>query len=215
MLVVGIKHKKPIRTKHLKPKTHALIGLSSLIALTVATAAASRQTFTGWEYSLFKAFYNLPSGLKPLFWLITQLGSAWMILVLSLAAVIKGIRGLAYKVILNGAITYIAVEYLKTVVGRPRPAVFYGWIHPRELFAIGNGFPSGHTAIATVLALTVMPYLPKRYYFVVPLWIVGVAVSRMYLGVHAPLDVIGGAALGIVVAALHHLWTTRKIQRKA
>ncbi len=211
-----MKYKKPTtNTRHLQPKTHALIALTSLVVLSIATTMASRQTFNGWEYTLFRAIYDLPAGLLLLFWLITQLGSAWMILILALAAVVGHVRGLAHKVIINGAITYVAVEYLKTLVARPRPAVFYSWVHPRELFDIGNGFPSGHTAIATVLALTVMPYLPKRYYYLLPLWIIGVGLSRIYLGVHAPLDIIGGVALGFVISGLQHVWTARKIQRRA
>jgi len=44
--------------------------------------------------------------------------------------------------------------------------------------------------------LTLIGYLPRRYRWVVPSAIIGVAISRIYLGVHAPLDIIGGFAIG-------------------
>ncbi len=209
------KHKKTAEARHLRPKNHALISLGSLLILSLTATIAANQTFTGWEYSTFKVFYNLPIGLRPIFLTITQLGSAWMVLILCLISLANHIKGLAHKILLNGAITYIAVEYLKHIVGRPRPQFFYPQtIAPREPFAIGNGFPSGHTAMATVLALTILPYLPKKYYWLVPTWIVTVAISRVYLGVHAPLDVIGGVALGVLIASLQHLWTANKAHKK-
>ncbi len=207
------KYKKP-KLNHLKPKNHAFISLGSLFVLALSATAASGQTFSGWEYSLFKLFYNLPIGLKPVFLALTQLGSAWMVLIICMIALLKHVKGLAHKVLINGTITYIAAEYLKRLIGRPRPPFFYHSIVPRELFVSGNGFPSGHTAMATVLALTMLPYLPKKYYWLLPTWIISVAMSRMYLGVHAPLDIIGGVALGVLIASLQHLWTASKAQRK-
>lgn len=183
--------------------------LLSFAVLVFAIILALPGNFNGWELSLFRLFYNLPLGLKPLFLVITQLGSVWMVLILWGVALAGRIRGLAYKIFVNGAITYVAVEYLKTVVARPRPDYFLS-ITPRQPLESGNGFPSGHTALAAVLALTILPYLPKRYYWTVPVWILAVAISRLYLGVHAPLDVIGGAALGIFVASLWHVLSAER-----
>ncbi len=201
-------------TRHLEPRIHALITLVSLITLAVTAATASRGNFNGWEYSLFKLIYGLPDTFKPFFLAATELGSGWMILILSVFAVLKKIKGLAHKVLLNGAVTYIVAEYLKLIVNRPRPAAFYSSIHPRQNFVFGNGFPSGHTAMVTVLGFTILPYLPKKYFWVVPTAVVSVAFSRIYLGVHAPLDVIGGAALGLIIASFQHLWTSTKIKHK-
>ena len=62
-----------------------------------------------------------------------------------------------------------------------------------------HSFPSGHAATsfacATVLALA----FPR---LAVPLYVLAAAIgfSRIYVGVHYPLDVLGGAVLGIAVA---------------
>ena len=207
------KAKKPT-TRHLKPKNHAIIAMSSLAVLAVASAIANKRTFDGLEYSIFNLIYSLPDFLNPLFLTITQFGSAWWVVILTLVTWAQKIKGLPHKILINGAITYFAAEYLKDTVGRARPEHFYPTIVPREGFDFGSGFPSGHTAMATVLALTIMPYLPKKYLWIVPVWIGGVAVSRIYLGVHAPLDVVGGFALGVLIASLQHYWTSKREVRK-
>jgi len=68
-----------------------------------------------------------------------------------------------------------------------------------------QGFPSGHVAVVAAMAMVMTPYL-KRGWKAVP-WIVVaiVALGRMYVGAHFPLDLVGGAAVGIAVGALFNL----------
>jgi membrane-associated phospholipid phosphatase len=69
----------------------------------------------------------------------------------------------------------------------------------------GAAFVSGHVVLVTALASIVAPYLHGRWR-VVP-WIVValVAFARLYLGAHAPLDVLGALAVGAAVGGVVNL----------
>jgi len=88
---------------------------------------------------------------------------------------------------------------IKPIVARARPfetAVATRVIDRRPL---AYSFPSGHTAGSFAAAMTLSRLWPAGR---VALWVLAilVSVSRIYVGVHYPLDVIGGAILGLACA---------------
>ena len=87
---------------------------------------------------------------------------------------------------------------LKAELGRDRPPLARPDPEPLVRLPATHSFPSGHATVsfacATVLALAV-PRLRWPLFALAAL----IAFSRVYVGVHYPLDVIAGAVLGVAV----------------
>jgi undecaprenyl-diphosphatase len=113
------------------------------------------------------------------------------------------------------ALTVIAVALadwsamgLKALFDRPRPSLRYA--EPRTLVHVPHdaSFPSGHAATsfaaATMLSFAFPRFAPFLYVLAA-----AVAFSRVYVGVHYPFDVIGGAFVGVLLAVGLRLFVRR------
>jgi undecaprenyl-diphosphatase len=109
----------------------------------------------------------------------------------------KTLESLLYQLLLAVLVTAAVVFLMKLAVGRTRPcyALHAGaWCTPPT----DPSFPSGHAAGSMAVAVT----LGRRSRAALPLLFaaIGVAWSRVVLGVHFPSDVLAGAALGAALA---------------
>jgi undecaprenyl-diphosphatase len=98
------------------------------------------------------------------------------------------------------AVTADLISYaLRQVTNRPRPPSVYA--EPKPLVGVphSDSFPSGHATIAFTCATTLSFAAPRAApgFFLLA---AAIAWSRVYVGVHYPLDVLGGAALGVLIA---------------
>jgi membrane-associated phospholipid phosphatase len=177
-----------------------LILSGSLAGLFASSWLAGRGTLVLGEEHILVFLYGLPEELRLFFLAVTFLGSAWVLAVVLIALLMKERFDIATRVMAAGIASYIVVGLAKELVGRPRPGELADLLQ-RELLVFGYGFPSAHTALATAIALVLAVYLPRKRRFIVPVWIGLVALSRMYLGVHAPLDIVGGFCIGVLAAS--------------
>ena len=104
-----------------------------------------------------------------------------------------------------GAADFIASGILKELVARPRPTrvpELEGVLHLVNGYRSGRyGFVSSHAANTMVCALLFsMIWRNKIATIGLMLWVAANCYSRMYLGVHYPLDILGGLMVGCLVA---------------
>lgn len=137
------------------------------------------------------------------------LGIVWLAIALALAALWRRPQ-IFFLTAAGDAAAQLASLAIKLAVDRKRPALVYPEPEPLVSVPTDNAFPSGHAAssfaCATLLALAA-PRLAAPLFLLAA----GIAVSRVYVGVHYPLDILGGAVLGVAVAtALRWLAAARR-----
>lgn len=93
----------------------------------------------------------------------------------------------------------LVASALKVAVDRPRPFERIPEADPLLGGIVGNSFPSGHATTSAAGALALALIAPRLAPYLA-LLAGAVAFSRIYVGVHYPLDVVAGALLGFAVA---------------
>lgn len=181
-----------------------VIGLLLLIACMIAAAG---NPLTGWQASIFHAVNNEPDGPTNFAKFITEaLGAAYPIAICVIVPLLFKKYRLSWRFFFTTGGAIVAGFLVKYIVNEPRPEAIlrHHDIHVRAI-ETGPGFPSGHMLAATALALTLWFILPKTWRWVSVLWILLVAWSRLYLGVHTPADVLSGFAIGLMAVCFVRL----------
>lgn len=154
-------------------------------------------------------------------WIMFYVSKMWVWIPIYLAVVvyiIKAWKKEAIWIILSMILCVVLTDQLtnltKEFFQRPRPShavELQGMVHHVQGYLGGKfGFVSGHSSNVFGFALLSSLIIRQRwFYYVAFFWAALVAYSRIYLGVHYPLDILGGMVLGMSIAGLVYMaWQT-------
>lgn len=171
-----------------------------------------------WLWNWDRATYRLihvdwrHSGLDPVMKLVTDSGLGHVqAAVLLLLAISKQTRAVALGCLAAGAFSGLVRICMVDAINRQRPSNF-DFASPMESVFGNSSFPSGHSTTSFAIATMVTWMLPQHRWLagLVWLWALLVGYSRVYVGVHYPVDIIGGLILGTVCATAVALFWRRK-----
>lgn len=138
--------------------------------------------------------------------MMTHLGGAVFTISFTLALILFGnerVQRLGWEVAASLTLSHLIVHVIKRKVNRPRPHTVLEQIVKFDVPICDYSFPSGHTtavfSLAIILAMTFSVYAPV----IIGLALM-VAISRMYLGVHYPSDVLVGLVIATVCSVVVH-----------
>ena len=193
--------KRPARV----PRAWAAGLLAGLGAVLFAAAAVVLKAgATGWDVSLFRILNEVPpavaSVLTPLSHLFRPAGIVIVVVLIAgfVVAWTRSVLPVAAGAV-AAAVAWALANLAKAIADRPRPYQVVADAVLRQQPAHGTSFPSSHTAVTVAVVIALLPFLPRVLAGVAIGYAVLVGWSRVYLGVHYPLDVLAGAGIGMAV----------------
>jgi undecaprenyl-diphosphatase len=178
-----------------------VVLVASLAAFAVCAVVAADGRVGPVERATFHAVNGLPEWLYRPMVVFQYLGVLAMPLVVAIGALAFRRWRLAAALVLVVPLKLALERVVKLLVQRERPGTTVPDAILRGVHPAGLSFVSGHAIITFAIAGVLALVLPRRWAVVAFILATLNAVARMYLGAHNPLDVVGGAAVGLAIAA--------------
>jgi len=185
-----------------------MVLVFSLVALSLLWSAGQRIDVQVFMY------FNMHGRRTPWFDSVmlcfTQVGNGIFAMAVALILFFKVNHALAYELALGTLTLWLVVEFLKVLIHRTRPYNKLKKMRTVGSLAGGRSFPSGHTSQTFFMATLLSHYFQVDISVWLMLYFIAlsVGITRIYLGMHYPRDVIGGAILGVawgvIGVALNH-----------
>jgi membrane-associated phospholipid phosphatase len=154
------------------------------------------------ERAVFHAVNGLPDWLYRPMLAFQYLGVLGMPILIAAGALAWRRWRLAAALVLVVPLKLGLERVVKLLVQRERPGTTVPDAILRGVHPGGLSFVSGHAIITFAIAGLLALVLPRRWAVVAFVLATLNAAARVYLGAHNPLDVVGGAAIGLALAAL-------------
>ena len=157
------------------------------------------------ERDLFRLVNDLPKAFEVPLMVVMQAGTLGAVPVAAAACLLARRPKAVLHVGIAGVAAWTMAKVLKPAVNRGRPGDMITDVVIHGAHVSGLGFPSGHSAVAAAIAGSLAPFVPRPVRRVLWGTALTVALARMYVGAHLPLDVVGGLALGWFLASVVNL----------
>lgn len=175
---------------------------ASLAVFAVCAVVVAGGRVGSAERAVFNAINGLPG------WLYRPMLTAQYLGVLAIPLIVAGGALVWRRWRLAAALALVVpcklgLEWVaKLLVHRQRPGTTVPGAILRGVPHAGLSFPSGHAIITFAIAGLLVLVLPRLWGLVAFVLAAGNGLARVYLGAHNPLDVVGGAAIGLVIASV-------------
>ena len=161
---------------------------------------------------LFFKIFNL-AGKNPILDMLMVFGADYLIFIIFATCILLTFRDTKSKkalllILFSFAVGFILLKITELFIYEPRPFITYEINTLIPKVNDPDSFPSGHTLISSIMAISYLYYRIK-YAFLMLISAVWVGLSRVFVGVHYPLDIFGGILLGFMAVSIS--WQLKNI----
>ncbi len=184
--------------KGLKAQLFLVVMSAAFTLIAVSLVWKTGQHIDVWVFKFINERGHRPLWLDWVMLSVTQIGNGVFAYTVALILLLHNKHLIAYELIFGNLTLWMTIELIKVLIRRTRP---YSRLTDARVVgdkAHGASFPSGHTSQAFFMASLLSHYFNVSVFIAIIFYIIAliVGITRMYVGMHYPRDVLGGAILG-------------------